>query len=337
MAAILAIAIFLRFWQLAAVGFNSDEAVYTGAASSIAGDSALQPLFPVFRAHPLLFQTLLSLVLRVHDTDWTARAFSATIGVATVALTFLLGRRLYGRLAGLIAGLLLAVMPYHVIVSRQVLLDGLMTMCATIVLYCVVRYVESGRAAWLLAGGSAMGAAVLSKETSIVLLGALYAFFVLTPSARMRARHLPLASLPLIAEVVIWPLMLQVAGRTGTGHSYFLWQIFRRPNHGTWFYFTALPSWIGPAVLAAALAACSGCAAKRLGGNGFCLPGSSSPFSSSPCGRSRASSTCCPSPRRWPSWPAGPWPTPARSAAGCARQAGWPFPHRPLAPGGFRG
>ena len=254
LAVVLGLAVFLRFWQLSAIGFNSDEAVYTGSAASIAGNGTLQQLFPVFRAHPLLFQTLLSLVLRIHDTDWTARAFSATIGVATVALTFLLGRRLYGPVAGLLAALLLAVMPYHMIVSRQVLLDGLMALCATAALYCVVRYVETARLNWLLAAGSMMGAAILSKETSVVMLGGLYAFFVLTPSARMRARHLALASLLLVAEVAIWPVMLRLAGRSQTGHSYLLWQIFRRPNHGTWFYFSTLPSWIGPALLAAALA-----------------------------------------------------------------------------------
>jgi hypothetical protein len=254
LATVLGIAFFFRFWQLSAVGFNSDEAVYTGSAASIAGNHALQPLFPVFRAHPVLFQTLLSLILRIHDTDWTARAFSAAIGVAAVALTILLGRRLYGPLAGLIAGLLLAVMPYHVIVSRQVLLDGLAALCATAALYCVVRYVENGRAAWLIAGGSAMGAAILSKETSVILLGGLYAFFMLTPSVRMRGKHLALAALPMVAEAAIWPVMLRIAGHSHTGSSYLLWQVFRRPNHGSWFYFTTLPSWIGPALLAAALA-----------------------------------------------------------------------------------
>src|ERR1019366_10102443 len=97
LAAILVIALFFRFWQLAAVGFNGDEAVYTGTAASLAGDHALSTLFPVFRAHPLLFQTLLSVLLRVHETDWTARAFAAMIGVAAVGLTFLLGRRPVGR------------------------------------------------------------------------------------------------------------------------------------------------------------------------------------------------------------------------------------------------
>lgn len=251
---ILALAALLRFWQLTAIGFNSDEAVYTGSAASLAGNSALQPLFPVFRSHPLFFQFLLSVILHVHFSEWTARAFAATIGVATVGLTFLLGRRLYTTGAGLVAALLLAIMPYHVIASRQVLLDGLVTLCATAALLCLVRYVEAGKLSWLLASAGFMGAAVLSKETSVILLGGLYAFFVLTPSARMPARHLLLALLVLVAEIAVWPLTLRLTGHSSTGGAYFIWQIFRRPNHETWFYFTALPAWIGPVLLTVALA-----------------------------------------------------------------------------------
>jgi 4-amino-4-deoxy-L-arabinose transferase-like glycosyltransferase len=169
-------------------------------------------------------------------------------------VTFVLGRKLYGEMAGLIAALLLAVMPYEVIVSRQVLLDGLMTLCATAALYCLVRYVETARLSWLLATASAISAAILAKETSAVLLGAFYAFFALTPSARVRARQLVLASALIVGEVAIWPVTLKLSGHTSTGQSYLLWQLFRRPNHSTWFYFTVLPPWIGPAVLVAALA-----------------------------------------------------------------------------------
>jgi 4-amino-4-deoxy-L-arabinose transferase-like glycosyltransferase len=251
--AILALAAFLRFWQLSAVGFNSDEAVYTGSAAALAGNTTLTSMFPVFRAHPLLFQSLLSITLRLHNTDWTARAFAAVIGVATVAATFALARSLYGRTAGLYAALLLAVMPYHVVVSRQVLLDGLMTLCATVALCCVVRYVESGRMIWLSASAGMMGAAIITKETSVVLLGGLYAFFALTPG-RLRIRHLLPASLVMVTLVASWPLMLRIAGHSQTSQSYLLWQLFRRPNHETWFYFTTLLPWIGPAVLLAALA-----------------------------------------------------------------------------------
>jgi dolichol-phosphate mannosyltransferase len=252
--AIMALSVVFRFWQLNAIGFNTDEAVYTGSAASLAGNSTLAAMFPVFRAHPLLFQTLLSVVLRVHGTDWTGRAFAAVIGVATVGVTFALGRKLYGQVAGLVAALLLAVMPYEVVVSRQVLLDGLMTLCLTAALYCVVRYVETGRLSWLLACASAMSAAILSKETSAVLLGALYVFFALTPAARVRVKQILLASALIVAEVAIWPISLKLAGHTSTGQSYLLWQLFRRANHGPWFYFTVLPAWIGPALIAAGLA-----------------------------------------------------------------------------------
>jgi Dolichyl-phosphate-mannose-protein mannosyltransferase len=214
LAAVMALAALLRFWQLTAAGAGGE----------------------------------------VPHGNWTARAFAATIGVGTVGLTFVLGRRLYGAGAGLVAALLLAVMPYHVIVSREVLLDALMTMCATATLYCVVRYVETGRAGWLLAGGATMGAAILARETSVVMLGGLFAFFALTPSARMRARQLLLTALFLMAEVALWPAMLRLSGHARTSQSYLLWQMSRHPNHGTWFYFTVLPSWIGLAVLAAAAA-----------------------------------------------------------------------------------
>ena len=251
--AILVLAAFLRFWHLAATGFNSDESVYTGSASSLAGDGTLHSMFPVFRAHPLLFQVLLSLVLRIHETDFAARAFAAAIGVAAVAMTFLLGSRLYGRRAGLLAALLLAVMPYHVIVSRQVLLDGLMTLCATAALYCVARYCDGCRPRWLLAAAGLMGASILTKETSVVLLAALYAFFALSRPVPARWRHILLALGVTGAEIIAWPLALRASGQAKTGQSYLLWQLFRRPNHGPWFYLAVLPSWIGPAVLIAAL------------------------------------------------------------------------------------
>src|SRR5258705_2864936 len=187
---ILALATFFRFAELGRHGFNSDEAVYAGTAASIAGDTSLSGMFPVFGAHRILFQAMVSLVYRAGVSDWSARAVAAAIGVLTVAMTYLLGRRLYSHRAGLFAALLLAVMPYHVVVSRQVLLDGLMTFFATVLLYCVVRYAETVAARWLVAAGAALGAAAMSKETSLVLLGGLYAVFALTPVGPMRLWHL---------------------------------------------------------------------------------------------------------------------------------------------------
>ncbi|MHB9858737.1 ArnT family glycosyltransferase [Streptomyces sp. YIM S03343] len=252
--AILALATLLRFWDLNATGFNSDEAVYTGTAASLAGDPTLQQFFPVFRAHPLLLATLLSGVLGRGIDDYSARAVTAAIGVLCVALTYGLARRLYGPRAASAAALLLAVMPYHVVVSRQVLLDGLLTLCATGALYCVVRYVESERAVWLAAAGAALGATVLAKETGVVFLGSLYGFFALTRGVPVRPRPLLGGLAAMLAVSLAFPLATVVSGRHTTGQNYLLWQLFRRANHHAWFYAFTLPGAIGWGVLAAAAA-----------------------------------------------------------------------------------
>src|SRR6185437_7914801 len=106
---VLVLATVLRFWQLDRVGFNSDEAVYSGTAAAIAGNDVMRGLFPIFRAHPLFLQILLSFGMHGGISDWGARAVTAVIGVLGVGLTYLLGRRLYGHSTGLIAALLLAV------------------------------------------------------------------------------------------------------------------------------------------------------------------------------------------------------------------------------------
>src|SRR5205085_1713238 len=116
--------------------------------------TAFEPFFPIFRAHPLLFQSVLSLGFRLGlgPGDFE-RLASGMVGLLTVLLTFEIGRLLYGRRAGLIAALILGLMPYHVIVTRQVLLDGPMTFCATLALYLMARYAMTERRLWLYAAG----------------------------------------------------------------------------------------------------------------------------------------------------------------------------------------
>ena len=254
LALILGLAVVVRVWELNGVGFNSDEAVYAGQAASIADYGPLEPYFPTFRAHPLLFQTLLSFGFRLGFEELFARIVSAAFGVATVYVVFLTGRALYGRRAGLVAALLVAVMPYHVLVTRQVLLDGPMVLFATLTLYLVIRFVESQERPWLVAAGAAMGLTFLSKETSIVLLGSLYAFFALSPAIRLRLRDVAAAAAAMGVVALAFPLAISLGGKTETGGHYLAWQIFRRPNHDWTFYATTVPEAIGPLVLLAAVA-----------------------------------------------------------------------------------
>src|SRR5436190_11018134 len=123
---------FLRIWQINAMGYNTDEAVYAGQAAAIAGVPVLKDIFPVFRAHPLLFQFVLSIIYKIHFSDLLGRLLAVAVGIGTIFLTYHLGKILYGRMPGALAAFFLALMPYHVIVSRQVLLDGPMVFFATL-------------------------------------------------------------------------------------------------------------------------------------------------------------------------------------------------------------
>jgi hypothetical protein len=243
----------LRVWHIDHVGLNSDEAVYAGQAGAVADIGSLEPYFSAFRAHPLLFQTMLSFGYRLGEIDLWGRLLSAVIGIATVFLAYKLGKLLYGRRAGAIAALFMAVMPYHVLVTRQILLDGPMTLFATLTLYLVARYANDRRPAFLYAAATAMALAALSKETSLVLLGGIYAFFALAPEIKVRTRYVVTAGALLGFALATFPISLTLAGKAHTGGNYLAWQLFRRPNHEWTFYPSTVPHAIGYLVVLTAL------------------------------------------------------------------------------------
>lgn len=90
----LAAGTWLRLWQINAMGYNTDEAVYAGQAAAISGVPVLKNIFPVFRAHPLLVQFVLSLIYRVYFSDLVGRLFAVAVGLGTVYLTYLIGKTL---------------------------------------------------------------------------------------------------------------------------------------------------------------------------------------------------------------------------------------------------
>lgn len=244
---------FLRLWQVNAIGYNTDEAVYSGQAAAIAGVPGLKDYFPVFRAHPLLFQFVLSLIYKVHFDDLVGRLLAVVVGLATIYLTYELGKVLYGRLPGALAALFMAFMPYHVVVSRQVLLDGPMVFFSTLTLYMLARFGISQRTRWIYAAGISMGLTFLSKETSLILLGAIYAFLALSPELHVRVRELIIAPILMALVIAPFPISLLLAGGTSTGQQYLVWQLFRRPNHTATFYLETVPPAVGILVIAAAV------------------------------------------------------------------------------------
>ncbi len=252
-AGILAVAAFVRLWRFNDLGFNSDEAVYAGQGASIAHDPELSPFFPVFRAHPLLFQSIVSIGYQFGWTDWWGRFASVVFGVATVGLVYLTAKHLYGQRAGWIAAALIALMPYHIVVTRQVLLDGPQTFFTTLALYTLARFASSHRPFWLWASGAGIGLAVMAKEPTILFCGTVYAFFALAPEIKVRVRDVVIAGVILFLTIIPYPISIRYSGKPKTGGNFLAWQLFRRPNHSFTFYLEMVPIAIGVIVIAAAI------------------------------------------------------------------------------------
>jgi hypothetical protein len=252
LAAAFAGGIFLRLWEINALGYNTDEAVYSGQAAAIAGVPILSGIFPIFRAHPLLFQLILSLLYRIYFADLAGRLLAVAFGIGTIFLTYQAGKLLYGRLPGALAALFMALMPYHVLVSRQVLLDGPMVFFATLTLYLLAYFGKTQKPAWLYLGAASMGLTFLSKETSIILLAVLYTFIAIAPEIRIRIQDVIISILVWVVVISPFPISLILAGGSTTGRNFVIWQLFRRPNHEWSFYLTNTPPYIGILLIIAA-------------------------------------------------------------------------------------
>ena len=234
--AIAAVGAFMRLWQLGALGFNSDEAVYAGQAAAIAGDPALKGIFPVFRAHPLLYQFALAVLYRWGTHDLVARLLAVVFGLGAILLVYHLGSLLYGQAVGLLAAALLAICPYHVVVTRQALLDGALTFFATLTLYLLARFAVTGFPPWLWAAGAGLGLTFLAKETGLVFVFAIYAFLALVPSVRVQVRDVVVFAVCAALVIAPFPLSLLLGGGSRTAQGFLVWQLFRAPNHDWNFY-----------------------------------------------------------------------------------------------------
>lgn len=243
----------LRLWGLGAVGFNSDEAVYAGQAAALAGNPEYAKFFAIFRAHPLLVQFILSIVFHFGVSDVAARAVSVGFGIAAIPLVYFLGRELYSRRVGMLAAVTLAILPYHITVTRQVLLDGPETTLFVASMFLLARYVRTKRAGYLYVSAFAAGLTFLAKETAILVIPVVAAFILMTPSITLGWRRAAIASAAFGVAVSPYPISILISGASGTAKQFLVWQLLRRPNHSVTFYAEILPIALGPVLLVLAV------------------------------------------------------------------------------------
>ena len=112
--------------------------------------------------------------IEFHHLTAVGRALTALFDVGTVVLTFLLGRRLYGVMVGLLAAALLALTVLHVQLAHFFTSDPYLTFFAVAALYALVAAGSAAdvrrRRRRLLVAAALVGLAVGSKFTAVLLL-----------------------------------------------------------------------------------------------------------------------------------------------------------------------
>ena len=150
LAVLLGLAALLYLWALSKNGWANDY--YSAAVRSMAG-SWHDFLYGSFDAKGLMTVDKPPLALWVEALSVKVFGFNslailvpqALMGVASVGLLYDLTRRRWGRAAGTVAGLALALTPVVVAISRHNNPDALLVLCSVGALWCFVRALEQRR------------------------------------------------------------------------------------------------------------------------------------------------------------------------------------------------
>lgn len=244
-------AVLLRLWAMNRFGLNSDEAVYIGQAANLAGNDTLAEDFSVFRAHPLAFQFVLALVLEAGGSlESAGRYLAAAFGFLTIPVVYLIGRALFSARVALLAAIFVALMPLHIIVSRQALLESPLTFFFTLSMLMLVYYRQWPTWPWAAALGVACGLAFLSKEVGILAIGIAMLVLLIEGSYMVfigfRWGHIGVILVTFAITVSPHFYATSLGGEGEGGGSwieYVIWQIGRPPNHPASFYLTNLPAY----------------------------------------------------------------------------------------------
>src|SRR5829696_2296903 len=112
-------------------------------------------------------------------TTFTIRLVPALFGVATIALVFLLRRQL-GTIATLAAGLMLAVSPGAVYLSRYFIHETLFVFFTLGIVVAAVWFYDDRNPSYLIPAGASAALLLATKETAMISVGVLFIALALT-------------------------------------------------------------------------------------------------------------------------------------------------------------
>ena len=100
-----------------------------------------------FESHSsmVLHYFLLHLWLNLGESEWVLRSLSVIFGVASIPAIYILGSKLFGKKAGLVSAVLLALHSFHVQYSQEARSYSLLFFLIILSSYFFIRAIESPR------------------------------------------------------------------------------------------------------------------------------------------------------------------------------------------------
>lgn len=214
---------------------------------------------PYLDKPPLLYWMVMASyrVFGIHD--WSARLIPALVLHGCILITYLLGRRRVGERAAFWGALALGLAPGFMTMGRLLILDGVLTLCVTLALFCAYEALGGPRLAWgwWLLTAVACGLGVLTKGPIALILTlppVLAIRWLQGSSQRIGWRASLVFAVTVLAVTLPWYIAICV--RMPTFAVYFLWEHnvvrFLSPfDHirPIWFYLPVLACGLLPATL----------------------------------------------------------------------------------------
>jgi 4-amino-4-deoxy-L-arabinose transferase-like glycosyltransferase len=218
----------LYLWDLGASGWAN---AYYSAAALAGSQSWLAFLFGSFDAGNAITVDktpaalwVMSLSVRIFGlSSWSLLAPQALMGVAAVGILYATVARVAGRLAGLVAGAVLALTPVAALMFRFNNPDALLVLLLIAAAYALTRALERGATRWLVLAGTLVGFAFLAKMLQAFLVLPAFTLVYLWAAPATLARRIAQVSAAAAAVIVSsgWFVALAV-----------LWPAANRPYIG---------------------------------------------------------------------------------------------------------
>ena len=208
----------LYLWGLGASGWAND--FYSAAAQ--AGSQSWKAFFfgssdaanSITVDKPPASLWLISLSVRVFGlSSWSILVPQALLGVGSVAMLSLAVRRWFGSAAGLVAGAILALTPVAVLMFRFNNPDALLVFLLIGGAYAMMRAVEKANVWWVVAAGSFVGFAFLTKMLQALLVVPAFAlvYMVAAPtSVRTRIVHILAGAAAIVVSAGWWVAIVEL-------------------------------------------------------------------------------------------------------------------------------